>query len=291
MRHKYIGFAYISPWLIGFFGLTLFPFFASLYYSFTDYSMIDAARFIGLDNYEKLFTDDNKFVQSLKVTWTYVLFSVPLKMILALMIAMLLNVKMRGIYFYRTVYYLPSIFGGSVAVAVLWKFLFMRNGLVNEALAKLSIGPVDWLGSPHLALYTIGLLPVWEFGSAMVLFLAALKNIPKDLYESAKVDGASKAKSFFYVTLPFLTPIILFNLIMSIINSFQQFTPALVITNGGPLQSTYLYGLMLYDNAFQFFKMGYASAQSWVLFIMITALAFAIFRSSRYWVHYEDGGR
>ncbi|MEK3720787.1 carbohydrate ABC transporter permease [Paenibacillus sp. FSL H8-0034] len=287
---KYIGLLYISPWLIGFIILTLYPFFASLYYSFTDYNMIRPPSFVGFTNYIDIFTNDRDFYKSLWVTFLYVLMAVPAKLAFALLVAIILNRSMKGIGIFRTVYYLPSILGGSIAVSVLWKFLFMREGLVNQLMSYLSIPPIDWLGDPNLALFTITLLPVWEFGSSMVLFLAGLKQVPKELYEAAKVDGASKARTFFSVTLPLLTPIILFNLIMQTIGAFQQFTAAFVITGGGPVKSTYLYGLMLYDNAFHYFKMGYASALSWILFIIIMTFTFILLKTSNRWTHYEDGG-
>lgn len=287
---KYVGLLYISPWIIGFLILTLYPFIASFAYSFTDYSMVKEPNYIGLKNYVDMFTNDPDFFQSLKVTFMYVLMSVPAKLIFALFIAMILNNQMRGINVYRTLYYIPSILGGSVAVAVLWRFLFQRDGLVNSLLSFINISPQDWLGNPDLALFTITLLPIWEFGSAMVIFLAGLKQIPTELYEASRVDGASKVRSFFNITLPLLTPIILFNLIMQTINAFQQFTAAFVITQGGPIKSTYLFGLMLYNNAFQFFKMGYASALSWILFIIILAFTLILFTTSNRWTHYQDGG-
>lgn len=290
MKKKYIGLLYISPWLIGFLVLTLFPFVASLYYSFTDYRMVRAANWVGFSNYIELFANDPDFYTSLKATFLYVLMAVPAKLVFALLVAIVLSIPLRGMNFFRTVYYLPSILGGSVAVAVLWKFLFMRDGLVNKVTALFSIEPIDWLGNPDIALFTIALLPIWEFGSSMVLFLAGLKQVPKELSEAAKVDGANRFTTFFRVTLPLLTPIILFNLIMQTINAFQQFTAALVITNGGPMKATYLYGLMLYNNAFQFFRMGYASALSWILFIIILIFTLVLFKTSGRWTHYEDGG-
>lgn len=288
--NRFAGLYYISPWILGFCVLTLYPFIMSLYYSFTDYSMIKEPNFIGLKNYIELFTNDPIFYQSIKITFLYVLIAVPGKLIIALFVAMLLNRNMKGIGIYRTIYYLPSILGGSVAVAVLWRFLFTKEGLVNGFLAFFHISPLNWLGDPRLALFTISLLPIWEFGSSMVLFLAGLKQVPKELHEASKVDGAGKIRTFFSVTLPLLTPIILFNLVMQMINAFQQFTSAFVITDGGPMKSTYLYGLMLYDNAFQFFKMGYASAQSWILFLIIMTFTVILFKTSNQWTHYEDGG-
>jgi oligogalacturonide transport system permease protein len=216
--------------------------------------------------------------------------AVPAKLAVALLIAVILNIPLRGIGLFRTVYYLPSLLGGSIAVSILWKFLFMRDGLVNEILGHAAIGPIDWLGDPKLALFTITLLPIWEFGSSMVIFLAGLKQIPRELYEAAKVDGSSRLATFFRITLPLLTPVILFNLVMQTIGAFQQFTAAFVITGGGPLKSTYLYGLMLYEQAFNFFKMGYASALSWILFLIILAVTFLLLKTSDRWTHYEDGG-
>ncbi|THF77287.1 carbohydrate ABC transporter permease [Cohnella fermenti] len=287
---QYVGLLYISPWLIGFLVLTLFPFIMSFYYSFTDYSMIKAPAFVGLANYIDIFTKNPDFANSLKVTFLYVLMAVPGKLLFALLMALALNIGIRGIGVFRTIYYIPSILGGSIAVSVLWRFLFTREGLVNTLLGYVSLGPVDWLGSPKLALFTISLLPIWEFGSSMVLFLAGLKQVPKELYEAARVDGASRVRTFFRVTLPLLSPVILFNLIMQMINAFQQFTAAFVITGGGPVKSTNLYGLLMYENAFHYFKMGYASALSWILFIIIMAFTFVLFRTSDRWTHYEDGG-
>lgn len=253
--------------------------------------MISAPTWVGLDNYTKVFSGDPDFYQSLKVTAIYVLLAVPVKLAFALFIAMLLSAKLKGINFFRTVYYLPSILGGSVAISVLWRFLFMKEGVVNALLARLNIGPVDWLGSPDVALYTLGLLTVWQFGSSMVLFLAGIQQIPSELYEAGSIDGASKFRMFFKITVPLLTPIVLFNLVMQMVNAFQDFTGAFIITGGGPLKSTYLYALKLYEEAFTFFNMGYASALSWVLFIIIMAVTAMIFKSSGNWVHYEDGGK
>jgi oligogalacturonide transport system permease protein len=289
-QYKNIGLLYITPWIIGFLVFQLYPFAMSLIYSFTDYSITDTANFIGFKNYVDMFTKDDLFYKSLGTTLAYVFMSVPMKLIFALLVAIMLNVKLRFVNFYRTVYYLPSILGGSVAIAILWRFLFMNDGLVNKAFASIHIPAVNWLGSPNMALFTISLLTVWQFGSSMVLFLAGLKQIPQELYEAGIVDGASQIRMFFTITIPMLTPIIFFNLIMQMVNSFQDFTGAFVITNGGPLNATYLYALKLYDEAFNYYKMGYASALSWVLFIIILAFTALIFKSSNSWTHYEDGG-
>ncbi|TBL80598.1 carbohydrate ABC transporter permease [Paenibacillus thalictri] len=289
-KYQYVGLLYVAPWLVGFLAFQLYPFIVSFIYSFTDFSILKAMHFVGFDNYVHMFTADKKFFQSVKVTLVYVFFSVPCKLAFALFIAMLLNMKLKSINFFRTAYYLPSILGGSIAISILWGFLFNTSGLVNILLSKLHVPPVNWLGSPNVAIYTISLLAVWQFGSSMVLFLAGLKNIPGELYEAARVDGARKGRMFIHITLPLLTPIIFFNLIMQMINAFQEFTSAYVITQGGPLDSTYLYGLMLYENAFKYTKMGYASAQSWFLFVIILIFTIGIFKSSKYWTFYEDGG-
>ena len=289
-KSQKIGYVYILPWMIGFVVFQLYPLLSSLYYSFTDYTMFNSPAWVGLANYIKIFTHDSTFRNSLSRTFIYVLIGVPVKLIFAFFIAMLLNMKLKFINFFRTVYYLPSIVGGSVAISILWRLLFMKEGAVNKILGTLGASPISWLGNPKYALFTISLIIVWQFGSSMVLFLAGLKQIPEELYESARVDGASKVRCFFSVTLPLVTPTVFFNLIMQMINAFQDFTGAMVVTNGGPLNSTYLYALMLYDQGFKYFRMGYASALSWVLFAIILIFTALIFKSSPLWVNYQDGG-
>lgn len=289
-KRQKIGFIYILPWVIGFLAFQLYPFLSSLFYSFFNYSVLKTPDFIGIENYVRLFTKDPEFWNSLKVTLLYVLFSVPLKLAFALLVAVILNANVRGIWFFRTLYYLPSILGGSVALSVLWKLLFMREGAVNRLLLQFGLERVDWLG-PKMALFTISMLQVWQFGSSMVLFLAALKQVPNELHEAARVDGASRIRSFFNITLPMISPIIFFNLLMQTINALQNFTSAFVVTNGGPAKATYLLGMKLYNDAFNHSKMGYASAVSWVLFAIILVFTLVIFRSSGSWVHYEDGGK
>lgn len=288
--HNYTGLLYIAPWLVGFVTLQLYPFIISLYYSFTDLNLFKAPRFIGWDNYFRMFTANPDFGQSLHVTLIYVALAVPAKLFFALIVAMIMNQKLRGINFFRTIYYLPSILGGSVALAVLWRLLFMKEGVVNHYLAYFGVPAYSWLGDPSLALATISLLQVWQFGSSMILFLAGLKQIPGELYEAGKVDGASRLQSFLFITLPQLTPILLFNLVMQTVNAFQEFTAAFIITNGGPLKATYLYGYMIWQYGFDYLKMGYASALSWLLFIVIMIFTMLIFKSSPAWVHYEDAG-
>lgn len=282
------GLAYISPWLAGFFLLQLYPLVGSFIYSLQDFQLLGKSDFIGLENYINIFTNDPTFWKSLRITFLYVLMAVPGKITFALIVAVILNSKLKGINFFRTLYYIPSILGGSIAIAALWRFLFMKTGVVNNNLALFNIPGLDWLGSPKYALFTISLVTVWQFGSSMVLFLAGLRQIPSTLYEAARIDGASSIRVFFRITLPLLTPILFFNLIMQMVNVFQEFTAAFVITQGGPLKSTYLYGLMLYEQGFRFFHMGYASALSWILFIIIMAFTSLTFRSSESWVHYGD---
>lgn len=289
---KYTGLFYIAPWIIGFLLLQLYPLAVSLIYSFTDFTMLRAPKFVGLDNYIKMFTNDKNFLMSLKVTALYVLMALPLKLAFALGVAVVLNWKLKGIGIFRTIYYIPSILGGSVAISILWRFIFMKDGLLNSMLSFTGLEAFDWIGRPETSLGVLSLLQVWQFGSSMVLFLAGLKQIPASLYEAGTIDGATVYKRFIHITLPMLSPIILFNMIMQMIQLFQDFTSAFIITpNGGPLKNTYLYGLMLYENGFGFFKMGYASAQSWILFAIIITLTFVIFRFSDSLVYYEDGGK
>jgi oligogalacturonide transport system permease protein len=289
-KKSHWGLLFIAPWLIGFLVFQLYPLLASLVYSFTDFSILKKPVFIGFFNYKKMFTYDQYFWTSLRATIMYALISVPSKLIFALFIAMILNLKLKLINLFRTAYYLPSIMGGSVAIAILWRFLFMKSGIINRLLSNIGIPAVDWLGNPNVALITISLLHVWQFGSSMVLFLAGLKQIPDELYEAGRMDGAGRIRLFFNITLPMLTPILFFNLIMQTINALQEFTGAFVITNGGPMHATYLFGLKIYDDGFQFLKMGYASALSWVLFGLMMILTLLLFKSSDSWVHYEDGG-
>lgn len=288
---KYTGLLYIAPWLLGFIGFQIYPLIMSLYYSFTNLSLGGSPKFVGLDNYIRIFTVDPEFFKSLGVTILYVFTSVPAKLVFALLIAMILNSKLKFINAFRTIYYIPSILGGSVAVSVLWRFLFMKEGTVNQILSIFSIPALDWIGSPSLALFTLDILTVWQFGSSMVLFLAGLKQIPAELYEAGIMDGASKFRMFFTITIPMLTPIVFFNVIMQLVGAFQEFTSAFVITGGGPMQSTYLYGMKLYVEAFRYFKMGYASALSWILFLIILLVTAIIFKTSEKWVYYDDGGK
>jgi oligogalacturonide transport system permease protein len=289
MKKQKIGLLYITPWLLGLLVFTIYPFVSSFVLSFTDYNMIYAPEFIGFKNYTTMF-QDKSFWDSIFATFKYAVITVPFKLAFALFIAFILNFKLKGISFYRTAYYIPSILGGNIAIAVLWRFLFASNGLINQFIGIFGLDPVPWFSSGVGAMITISLLRIWEFGSAMVIFLAALKDIPQELYEAAQVDGASKMKVFFNITIPLLTPIIFFNLVMQLIQAFQEFNGPYMITSGGPLYKTYLMSMMIYENAFKFFNMGYASALSWVLFVVILIFTMFVFRSSKYWVFYSDEG-
>ena len=289
-RRKYIGLLFISPWLLGFLILQLYPLLTSFIYSFEEYNIMSSPSFLGLGNYINLLTSDNEFWQSLKVTLIYTLFTVPGKLAVALLVAVIMNKNMRGIGVIRTIYYLPSLFGGSIAVSILWKLMFQTNGIINNLIGFFGIAPVKWLGSTDTALWVVILLNLWQFGSAFVMFLAALKNVPQDLYEAAEIDGAGAMRRFFSITLPQISSIIFFNIIMQTITALQSFTGPMIITNGGPLKSTYVLGLKLYTDAFSFYKMGYACAISWIIFIIILAVTGALFRFSSMVVYYEDKG-
>ncbi len=286
------GYLFISPWLIGFFVVTILPILISLYLSFTKYDILSPPRWIGLMNYETIFKYDYLFPQSLKVTFIYALTSVPLRLIFALFLAVLLSQKRRGVGAYRTLFYIPSIFGGSVAVAVMWRQLFGVNGALNSILISLGVieKGIGWLTGPNTALPTLVALAVWQFGSPMLIFLAGLKQVPSSLYEAAMIDGSSAWQRFTKITLPMISPIIFFNFIVQTINGFMMFTQALIITNGGPFNRTLLYVLYIYRKAFTDYSMGYASALAWIMLIIVGVLTAIIFKTSSYWVFYETRG-
>lgn len=286
------GYLFLSPWLIGFLLLTLGPILMSLYYSFNNYSMLDAPKWVGTENYRYILQEDDTFRESLKITLNFVLLSVPAKLIAALAVAMLLNRKIRGISLYRTMVYFPSLIGSSIAVSILWKNIFSKDGFINNILTVFGIEGKAWISDPDTALGTLVLLVAWQFGSSMIIFLAGLKQISPDLYEASSVDGAGKVRQFFNITLPMLSPIILFNFVLQTINSFQMFTQAFIVTKGGPMNSTYVYVMYLYERAFAKFQMGYASSLAWILLLIIGAVTAVIFATSKYWVFYEsDGGK
>jgi multiple sugar transport system permease protein len=289
-RDNKAGYLFLLPWLIGLVLIIGGPMIASLYLSFTNYSLIQAPSWVGLDNYVRMLSDP-RLHKSLAVTFTYVFVGVPLQLIMALAVAMLLNEGMKGLPFYRSVFYLPSMLGSSVAIAVLWRQMFEVDGLVNQVLRKFGIpATTSWIGDPQYALWTIILLHVWTFGSPMVIFLAGLRQIPGMYYEAASVDGASRWAQFRKITLPLLSPIIFFNLVLQIINAFQAFTQAFVVSNGtgGPADSTLFYTLYLYQRGFVQFQMGYAAAMAWLLVVIIAAFTAINFYFSKHWVFYGD---
>ncbi len=292
-ENKLLGLAWISPYIIGLIVFTAFPFVSSFFLSFTEYDLMSPPVFNGIENYRYMLTEDSLFWKSMGVTFAYVFLTIPLKLAFALGIAFVLNFKLRGIGFFRTAYYIPSILGSSVAIAVLWRALFAIDGLLNSFLAVFGIDAINWLGEPSLALMSVTLLRVWQFGSAMVIFLAALQNVPQSQYEAAMIDGASKWQMFMKVTVPLITPVIFFNFIMQTTQAFQEFTGPYVITGGGPTYYTYLFSLYIYDTAFKYFDMGYGAALAWVLFLVVAVFASIAFKSSKYWVFYsaDKGGK
>jgi oligogalacturonide transport system permease protein len=286
-ENKKLGFLFVLPFVLGVLGFKLFPFVMSFALSFTQYDIIDPPEFVGLQNYRELLVADPLFRKSLGVTLLFAGLAVPLRVGFALFIAHVLNFKLRGINFFRSAFYLPSILGGSIATAVLWRFLFAKYGLVNLLLAKIGLEPIAWLADEHWSMWTIVLLFTWQFGSAMVIFLAALQNVPQSLYEAAEIDGASRMQQFWRITVPLITPVIFFNLIMQMVQAFQEFNGPYAITEGGPLNSTYVLALYIYDQSFRFFNLGYGAALSWVLFALVGGLSALSFWSSRYWVFYS----
>jgi multiple sugar transport system permease protein len=288
-RHNRAGYAFLLPWFIGVFGLTLIPMGYSLYLSMTRFDLLTSPRWIGFANYTALLNDP-RYLQSVKVTLQYVIFSVPLKLALALLVAVALNRGLRGLGFYRSVFYLPSLLGASVAVAIMWRQIFSQDGLLNQFLSWFGVRGADWIDDPRYALWTLILLSAWQFGTPMLIFLAGLKQLPQDLYEAAALDGAGRVRVFFKLTLPLLSPLVFFNLVLETINAFQTFTPAFVVSGGtgGPIDSTLLYTLYLYKEGFGSQRMGYASAMAWVLFLVIGAFTAVYFASARRWVTYGD---
>ncbi|GAB2575904.1 carbohydrate ABC transporter permease [Kribbella endophytica] len=288
-RDAVTGYLFLTPWLIGLVAITLGPILASLYLAFTDYSLLKPPEWVGLANFQEMLTD-RRLHKSLLVTFQYVFISVPLQLLMALGLAIVLNKGIRGLGFYRSVFYLPSLLAGSVSIAILWRQIFGQEGLVNDVLAKVGIEGQSWVAHPDFALGTLILLNGWTFGAPMVIFLAGLRQIPASYYEAAAVDGAGRWTTFAHITIPLLTPIIFFNLVLQVIGAFQSFTQAFVVSGGtgGPADSTLLYTLYLYDEGFGSFHMGYASAMAWVLLAIIAALTAINFLFAKRWVFYGD---
>lgn len=289
-RESIEGYLFVAPLLVGLIVFTAGPMLASLAISFCKYDIFSAPKFIGLGNYRELFRDP-LFWQSLKVTAIYSFVSVPLGLTLGLAVAILMNQKIRGIAIFRTIYYLPAVVSG-VAVALLWIWIFDPSyGLGNVVLRAFGLPPIAWLSDTRTALPSLILMSLWGVGGGMVIYLAGLQSVPQHLYEAASLDGANVVQKFRHVTIPMLTPVIFYNLIMGIIGSFQVFTQAFVMTNGGPVNSTLFYVLYLFRQAFNYFHMGYASAMAWVLFVIILVLTMLVFKSSAMWVYYEGERR
>lgn len=292
-KNKY-AWLFLLPWIVGLVILDLIPIFSSLYLSMTNFDLFTTGDFVGLNNYVHMFTENTRYAKALSVTFRYVLIGVPLQLLMALTLAMILNRGLPGLVFFRAAFYLPSLMGGSVAVAILWRRIFGSDGVINMLLSFVGVQmtpPISWVSHPNYNLYTLILLLVWAFGSPMIIFLAGLKQIPQELYEAAAIDGASHSHTLRHITLPLLTPIIFFNLIMQIISAFQAFTPAFIIgggNSGGPLDSILFYTLYLYFLGFVEFRMGYAAAMAWVLLIIIAIFTLVAFMTSGKWVYYAE---
>ncbi len=292
-RESIWGYILISPWLIGFVIFTLGPMIASLVLSLTEYKITTPPVFIGLDNFIKLFTADPKFWHSLGITVKFAVIAIPLNLVFGFALAFLLNQKVPGLAFWRTIYYLPSVIAG-VAVAILWSLIFNpRFGILNWFLGLLGINGPGWLSSPDWAIPALIIMSLWSVGGGMIIYLSGLQSIPTALYEAAQLDGANSWQQLFRITIPLMSPVIFYNLVIGIIGTFQYFTEVYVITAsadtglGGPAESTLFYNVYLYSNAFRYLNMGYASAMAWVLFVIVLVLTLLVFRSSALWVYYE----
>ena len=283
----YMGFILILPWLIGFLIFKAYPFISSLYYSFTDWNLFKGGSWIGVQNYVNAFTNA-KNVKALQVTFIYAFMTVPLKLAFALFIAYILNFKIKGVGLFRTAYYIPSILGGSMAIAVLWRAMFKNDGVINRILTILGMQNVNFLADKTWALFIICLLRVWQFGSPMVLFLAALKGVPEELYEAASIDGATSGKQFVKITLPLISPVIFYNLVTQLVQAFQEFNGPYIITQGGPRNATTLISLIVYNSAFSEYNVGMSSAMAWIMFVIVMIFTLISFKTQNKWVYYSD---
>lgn len=290
VRRHLEGWLFASPWILGFVLWTLGPMIASLVIAFTEWDLISPPRWVGLANVQAMWQDELVW-QALRVTTVYAVISVPLHVLIGLGLAMLLNTSIMGVRFYRTAFYLPSVLSG-VAVALLWRWLFSTEfGLFNALLSNIGIHGPSWLGDERWAMPSLIVMSLWGVGAAAIIYLAGLQGIPTDLYEAAEVDGARGWARLWYITLPLMTPVLFFQLITGIIGALQVFTQAYIMTNGGPNNATLFFLLYLYQNAFQYFRMGYASLLAWVLFLYILVLTLLVYRSSGSWVYYESEER
>jgi multiple sugar transport system permease protein len=292
-RNLIAGLLFVSPWLFGFLALTVYPIGASAYYSLTTYSVLSPGRFVGLGNYQQLLDQDNLFPISLRNTLAYAGMALPASLVIGISLALLLNLQVRGLSVYRAIYYMPTIVP-AVASAGLWAWILNpQYGLVNSMLALVGVPGPGWLADPSWAKPALAIMSTWGAGQAVIIYLAGLQDIPQHLYEAAAIDGASSVQKTWYVTLPLLTPAIFFNLVIGLIGAFQYFTQVYILTQGlgGPLDSTLMYALYLYRSAFAYYKMGYASAMAWILFVIVVVITAIVFRSSGRWVHYQGGTR
>ncbi len=289
-KENLAGYLFLLPWFAGLILLTAGPMLGSLYLSFTRFNLLSAPEWIGLQNYIAMFQDP-RWLNAVKVTLVYVFLSVPLKMVFALGLALLLNRGLRGLPIYRALYYVPSLLGGSVAIAILWRQIFDTTGIINQVLGLVGIhSTTSWISNPNYALGTLIVLAIWQFGSPMIIFLAGLKQIPTEYYEAATTDGAGKLHRFWHITLPLLTPIVFFNMVLQMVGAFQAFTPAFIVSGGtgGPVDSTLFYTLYIYQEGFGNLHMGYASAMAWIFLVAIALFTAVAFLTSRYWVFYQD---
>ena len=286
-RHEREGLQFLSLWITGFIILRLFPAVFSFIFSFSDYSLFGGISEWGMMNYEKI-AGDITIITSLFTTLEYSLITVPLRLITAFGVAMLLNRNIKGMAFFRTVFYIPSVLGSSVAVAILWTALFRNDGTANALLSSFGLPEINWLSEKGSAMFVISLLRIWQFGSSMVVFLTALRSVPHDLYEAAEIDGAGKTRQFTSITLPFISPAIFFNLITQLGLAMQEFNAPFVITKGGPRGSTTLISLLIYNSAFQMRDLGLSCALTWVFFIVLSVLIAVIFSTQKHWVFYAD---
>lgn len=290
-RTNWVIYCMLMPWIIGFLVFKVYPIIISFYYSLLEYPILGDPEFVGLQNYLEIFTKDDTFTASFFATIKYVLIGTPAVIIVSFAVAAILNFKLKGVNFFRTAYYIPSILGGNVAVSILWTMLFDVNGLVNMVLSVFTLGndvAINWTKDPKFAIFTLIILKTWQFGSTMLIFLSALQGVSKTVYEAAEMDGASKIRQLFNITVPIITPVILFNAVNVLVKAFQEFNSAYLITKGGPNKTTYFLNLYIYDQAFQNGNYGYASALTWILLVIIGIFTVIIFKSSDRWVFYND---
>ena len=289
-KEKVAGYVFVMPFILGLFVFTVMPFFTSLYLSFTSYNVLTPPKWIGLDNFRTMFFKDKLFWKSFFVTFKFALIQVPIKLLFSLAVALILSKNTKAISYYRAAFYIPSLMGASVAIALTWKQLFSFHGAINDILGLFGVAPVKWLNNTTTALGVLIALGVWQFGSSMLIFLAAIKNVPSSYHEAAIVDGAGSIRRFFSIVLPMITPILFFNLVNQTIGAFQAFNSSYLITQGKPLNSTLYYGVHLYNRAFTYSEMGYGSAMAWFMLLVIAVFTAFIFRSSSAWVYYESEG-